>query len=211
MVVICLPSAAFTVVRQDRTGAPSRSTVQAPHCPSPQPYLVPVRSSSSRSTARRERSGSLWMRRRAPLISRSISFDDIRFTCAPKGLVTSEVPIGGRAIWRAVTCVKLEQASKAAIWTPTRRETGEGSTEREMPGAGARRHDNHRVPLRSIGVVGTARRKGNSASAGEAPDGCGTASPNAALQGGEPCRDITFFLLDSSRGALYPMHRSTRY
>ncbi len=28
---------------QERTGAPSMCTVQAPHCAMPQPYLVPVR------------------------------------------------------------------------------------------------------------------------------------------------------------------------
>src|ERR1035438_6213842 len=68
---------------------------------------------------------------------------------------------GGRAIRRAVMRVKLEQARKAAMWMPIRRESGEGSTEREEPGAGVRPHDNHRVPIRSTGVVSTARRKGN--------------------------------------------------
>jgi hypothetical protein len=57
--------------------------------------------------------------------------------------------------------VKLEQAPKAAMWMPIRRESGEGSTEREEPGAGVRQHGNHRVPIRSTGVVSTARRKGN--------------------------------------------------
>ncbi len=50
MVVICLPATADTRVMQERTGAPSIKTVQAPHWPSPHPYLVPVSSSSSRST-----------------------------------------------------------------------------------------------------------------------------------------------------------------
>jgi hypothetical protein len=47
------------------------------------------------------------------------------------------------------------------MWMPIRRESGEGSTEREEPGAGVRQHGNHRVPIRSTGVVSTARRKGN--------------------------------------------------
>ena len=47
------------------------------------------------------------------------------------------------------------------MWTPTRRVFGEGGTDREEPGAGARQRDNHRAPIRSTGVVGTARRKGN--------------------------------------------------
>ena len=68
---------------------------------------------------------------------------------------------GGRAIWRAVTRVKFEQAPKAVMWTPTRREIGEGSMEREEPGAGARQHDNHRAPVQSAGVGNTARQKGN--------------------------------------------------
>ena len=35
--------------------------------------------------------------------------------------------------------VKLEQARKAAMWMPIRRESGEGSTERAEPGAGGTR------------------------------------------------------------------------
>jgi hypothetical protein len=38
---------------------------------------------------------------------------------------------GGRAIWQAVTRVKLEQTSNAAMWTPTRRKIGEGVAGRE--------------------------------------------------------------------------------
>src|ERR1700684_2129870 len=67
---------------------------------------------------------------------------------------------GGRAIRRAVTRVKFEQAPKAAMWTPTRPRIGEGRMDREEPGAGARPHDNHRAPMQSAGVVNTARRKG---------------------------------------------------
>jgi hypothetical protein len=57
--------------------------------------------------------------------------------------------------------VKLEQASKAVMWTPTRHEIGEGRMDREEPGAGARHNDNHRVPIQSTGVVSTACRKGS--------------------------------------------------
>src|SRR5437868_10541252 len=77
-----------------------------------------------------------------------------------RNLVTKSTK-GGRAIWRAVTCVKLEQASKTVMWTPTRRGNGEGCMDREEPGAGARQHDNHRAPIQSTGVVSTARQKGN--------------------------------------------------
>src|SRR5262245_22018227 len=49
-VVICLPSAADRGTTQERTAAPSRCTVQAPHCAIPHPYLVPVRPTCSRIT-----------------------------------------------------------------------------------------------------------------------------------------------------------------
>jgi hypothetical protein len=79
---------------------------------------------------------------------------------AGRNLATKST-IGGRAIWRAVTRVKLEQASKAAMWTPTRRKTGEGRTDGEEARAGSRKHDNHRAPIWSTGVVSTARQKGS--------------------------------------------------
>ncbi len=44
MVVIFAPAAAAAGMEQERVAAPSISTVQAPHWPSPQPYFVPVRS-----------------------------------------------------------------------------------------------------------------------------------------------------------------------
>ena len=51
---------------------------------------------------------------------------------------------------RAVTCVKPEQASKGKLWTPTRPDFGEGSTNQ---GSSRQMHLD-----RSIGVRGTARR-----------------------------------------------------
>src|SRR5450759_5210313 len=48
MVVMCLPSAAPTVMAQERTGSPSICTVHAPQSAMPQPYLVPVRPTCSR-------------------------------------------------------------------------------------------------------------------------------------------------------------------
>src|SRR5262245_44219560 len=50
MVVIFLPATADTGVMQERTGLPLTCTVQAPHCAAPQPNLVPVSPSSSRTT-----------------------------------------------------------------------------------------------------------------------------------------------------------------
>src|SRR5262245_15934288 len=42
MVVICLPTTELIGTTQERRAAPLTSTVQAPHCAMPQPYLVPV-------------------------------------------------------------------------------------------------------------------------------------------------------------------------
>ena len=61
---------------------------------------------------------------------------------------------------QAVTRVKLEQASKAAMWTPTRRKNGEGRDDWEEPGAGAR----YRITVRTsraTGVVSTACKEGS--------------------------------------------------
>ena len=93
---------------------------------------------------------------------------------------------GGRAIRRAVTRVKLEQAPKATMWTPTRRESGEGRMKREEPGAGARQHDNHRAPNQSTGVVSTARRKGNQRNWGRLGMVAESRTANAAGKGGGP-------------------------
>jgi len=57
--------------------------------------------------------------------------------------------------------VKLEQASKATMWKPTRRKSGEGRADREEPGAGARQTPNHCVPIRTTGVVSTACEEGS--------------------------------------------------
>src|SRR2546427_10670099 len=53
MVVTRLPATADTGSTQVRVAAPSRCTVHAPHCAMPQPNLVHVRPSVSRSTQRR--------------------------------------------------------------------------------------------------------------------------------------------------------------
>src|SRR6266436_5778441 len=73
MVVIDFPTPALTWTWQERRGAPSIKTVHAPHCPSPQPYLLPVRPSSSRSTVNREVSGGYRTGNLLPFTSSSIS------------------------------------------------------------------------------------------------------------------------------------------
>src|SRR6266404_2318559 len=67
MVVTDLPDAAFMGVRQLRTASPLRWTVQAPHRPIPQPYLVPVSSRVSRNTQSSGISGLTFMIRSFPL------------------------------------------------------------------------------------------------------------------------------------------------
>ena len=50
MVVTFFPATRETWVTQERVATPSTWTVQQPHWATPQPYLVPVRFSSSRMT-----------------------------------------------------------------------------------------------------------------------------------------------------------------
>src|SRR4051812_7755040 len=57
MVVTRWPAAADTGNRHERTALPSRCTVQAPHCPRPQPNFAPVRPMTSRMTHSRGISG----------------------------------------------------------------------------------------------------------------------------------------------------------
>src|SRR5215475_5745892 len=52
MVVIFLLATEFNGTWQERVATPSMCTVQAPHWAMPQPYLVPVMPSVSRSTQR---------------------------------------------------------------------------------------------------------------------------------------------------------------
>ena len=60
---------------------------------------------------------------------------------------------------QAVTRVKLEQASKVVMWTPTRPDNGEGSTDREETRAGTRNSPTNEHLFRSTGVLSTACRK----------------------------------------------------
>ena len=89
----------------------------------------------------------------------------------------TKAALGGRAIRRAVTRVKPEQASKAKSWTPTRLNYGEGCT---RWGSNRQMH-----PSRSTGVGGTARRKGDAGNLGR-PAGMRVATSNAAF--GRRCR-----------------------
>src|SRR6266478_3871903 len=68
MVMMDFPVASLTESWHERRGMPFRSMVQAPHWPSPQPYFVPVRPSSSRRAKSRFVSGPETKIRLFPLI-----------------------------------------------------------------------------------------------------------------------------------------------
>jgi hypothetical protein len=99
-----------------------------------------------------------------PLEQLMVRFDSYRAVSlgnrASRNLVKKST-VGGRATWQAVMRMKLEQASKATMWEPTQHMSGEGRADRENPGAGARQRDNHRVPIRTTGVVSTACEEGS--------------------------------------------------
>ena len=86
---------------QERTGTPSTCTVQAPHCAMPQPYLVPVNFSLSRSTHNRGISGfaSTIFFSAFTVISYLAIFSSIpRFKITPESLVTNNV-----AFWKSIS------------------------------------------------------------------------------------------------------------
>src|SRR5205823_1087892 len=74
MVVIFLPATADSGVLQDLVGVPSICTVHAPQSPTPQPNLVPVKPSLSRSTQRSGMSGPAWTSRLLPLTTSVLIF-----------------------------------------------------------------------------------------------------------------------------------------
>ena len=79
--------------------------------------------------------------------------------------------------------MKLEQASKVVMWTPTRPDNGEGSTDREETGAGTRKLATNEHLIRSAGVVSTACEKGDLGQWGRLGIGRSVASPNVARKG----------------------------
>src|SRR5258708_6843605 len=76
-----------TGMTQDLVASPSISTVQAPHSPSPQPYLLPVRLKSLRSTLKRLAVESTFTVNFFPFTFRAVIFD-IRRPRNGFGLVT---------------------------------------------------------------------------------------------------------------------------
>jgi hypothetical protein len=68
-------AASPTGVMQERRGDPPSKTVQAPHWPSPQPYLLPTRSRSARKTLSRLAPPSTSTEYFTPLMSSSLTFD----------------------------------------------------------------------------------------------------------------------------------------
>src|SRR5271170_2032704 len=72
------------------------------------------------------------------------------------------------------------------MWTPTRPRIGEGGTDGEEPGAGARQTDNQRAPIGSTGVVSTARQKGKQRQWGRLGMVAESRIANVAGKGGGP-------------------------
>src|SRR5713226_3258976 len=104
-----------------------------------------------------------------PLEQLLVRFDSWRAVRSGNGSgwsLATKSTFGGRATLQAVTRVKLEQASKVTMWTPTRQMSGEGRLDWEEPGAGERCHYNQHAPIQSTGVVSTACKEGNLASVG---------------------------------------------
>ena len=84
----------------------------------------------------------------------------------------TKAALGGRAMRWAITRVKPEQASKVQLRMPTRRDRG------RQYGWGRRSTE---APVRSAGVVGTARRKGDAGNVGD-PLGWSVSSIDAAMR-----------------------------
>ncbi len=95
MVVIRLPATSPTAVTQERVASPSTCTVQAPHSAMPQPYLVPVRPSTSRSTQSSGISGSTSTRGGSPLTVKAMGTmgDPPRLENSPPS-VRQDEPVG---------------------------------------------------------------------------------------------------------------------
>ena len=98
-----------------------------------------------------------------PLEQLMVRFDSYRAVSlgnqASRNLVIKST-LGGRATLQAVTRVKLKQASKAVMWTPTRPFSGEGRADWEEPGAGAR-YSITICTSWATGVVSTACKEGS--------------------------------------------------
>src|SRR5437764_15361118 len=107
---------------------------------------------------------------KAPLKELLLGLDSVRAfepgNCLGRSLAIKRM-YGGRATVRAVTRVKLEQASKVTMWMPTRLKNGEGRAGRE----GTNKH-----LFRSAGVVSTACREGDLSQWGIPGTGGGRAS-----------------------------------
>src|SRR6266571_5192433 len=93
MVVIALPTAVATGVTQDRRGAPSTCTVQAPHKAIPQPNFVPVKPTRSRNTQSSGMSGELFTSR---AMTKRLRNRELVLWTLPTGW---QLPTGERAVY----------------------------------------------------------------------------------------------------------------
>src|SRR5437868_12828458 len=77
-----------TGIEHDRRTSPLMCTEQAPHCATPQPYLVPVRPACSRIAHSRGVSASTWRSRTLPLI---LSFMEFSWKWVEEFLARGEI------------------------------------------------------------------------------------------------------------------------
>src|SRR6186713_2182465 len=103
MVVTGLSPTALTGTWQERTGSPSRCTVQAPHNAMPHPNFVPVRPSESRSTQSRGVSGSTSTSTALPL-TLSLVTSLSPMATAPDYMPVREFVGGGRPFRLGYSC-----------------------------------------------------------------------------------------------------------
>src|SRR4051812_19247121 len=90
-------------------------TVQAAHWPSPQPYLVPVRSRSSRRTLRRVRSASASMRRVAPFTWTSVTRGMTSLSYLSPLLAHLDHHLGGRVCEQTLTVLFAVDLDRARL------------------------------------------------------------------------------------------------
>src|SRR5256885_7445486 len=107
MVVTRLPATADTGSTQVRVATPSRWTVQAPHWAMPQPNLVPVSPSVSRSTQRSGVSGVTLTVSRLPLTVKLIG--GMRGVLAEDGTTCTSGRADGRGVGDGVASSFIER------------------------------------------------------------------------------------------------------
>lgn len=119
MVTIFCPATDSAEVRQERVALPRTKTVQAPHWPSPQPYLVPVRPNRLRRTDSKDSPDAHSALCSAPLTIRLIDcmLDTVDSNFPPDYSTSGALPGTSRGT-RSSNAVHQERITQIAL-TPT--------------------------------------------------------------------------------------------